>query len=101
LIVDQMGTCSFDLIFYYLDALQMVRPYFYFNFVSEYAQQVQKVIISRLMNATEQELRSLKKDRMDSIIDALISFRRTELPLYEEAKEKNLIYLRLGITLLN
>lgn len=86
-----------DTLFYYLDCLSNCMIMLNKAFLNEYLPQLESAVKMKVLTATETQLRNVKKDRIDGIVNCLISSLFSRIKNYKQREhDKNLLNLEIG-----
>ena len=95
--MDNNEGLGLDTVFYYLDCLAKVTWMFNKVFIVEYLPQLEAAVRKKILNASEQALRTIKKDRIEGIINCLIGGLETRTKNFNQREQdKNLFYCDIG-----
>jgi hypothetical protein len=95
---DSMGL---DTLFYYLDCLANSSNMINKTFLMEYLPKLNIAVRNKVLNATEMQLRNIRKDRIDGIVHSLIDVLFNRLVTFKQRDlDKNLFNLDIGCVFL-
>jgi len=95
--MDNNEVLGLDTVFYYLDCLAKATWMFNKVFIAEYLPELAAAVKKKILNASEQALRTIKKDRIDGIINCLIGGLEIRTKSFiQREQDKNLFYCEIG-----
>lgn len=72
-----------ETVYYYLDCLSKSTSMFNKVFITEYLPKLEEVVKRKILNASDLQLRNVKKDRIDGIVSCLIGTLQSRIKTYK------------------
>lgn len=82
--MENNDTLGLDTVYYYLDCFAKSTCIFNKVFISEYILMLEAAVRKKILGASEQALRNIKKDRIDGIINCLIGTLMSRIKTFKQ-----------------